>query len=197
MNKVQLFKENAHLLSEDMNKAIANNDVAFHDGAVFHKAMISGKTEITTLMKSGQNLTKGQSSFTDGKLQQGTNIMVTTVGLGIGVTEHATLASVNPLDALYSMLDSAAIPSIAHCEIVISQGSTNKFRALISDCLLGVGSDKANGKSGFQLISPFVLTDQSPVQITLDFPDGVTVPNEAIKKYFLGTTLIGVITTKK
>lgn len=201
MLKTDFTKEQRFLLAKkaeftkQMQADLEAKRVRFIDSDIAHIANISEAGGIYDLLRTTNDKTVGVSDFDSNKLETGVNVAVGRVKVAYGKDASANNTKAHKIN--YSSDIAAFPPELLRAKLIISQDGKTMMRLPVERFLVSDKSSKTQGEEDvLHLGTPFILIEQKPVNIQLEFnpESGITAGTD---DHFLQVRLMGTETSAR
>lgn len=155
------------------------------------RTKVTGGASLVFLLESSTIFKKGISDWDGNKLPSKENIILSTLRLGYGA--HAT--EVNPAKVKYERTLANVPASLQNASVIIKQNDKVLVKLPVSALMHEEKSREVVGETGFDLKSLQLIKEQSPIEINLEFPEGVGLTETG--EHFLEVSLVGQKTAIK
>lgn len=201
MLKTDFTKEQRFLLAKkaeftkQMQADLAAGKVRFTDSDITHTAEISEAGGIYDLLRTTNDKTVGISDFDSNKLEAGVNVAVGRIKVAYGKDASVNATAAHKIN--YSSDVSVFPPELLRSKLIIKQDNKTLLRLPVERFCVSDKSAKVQGEEDvLHLGTPFILVEQKPVNIQLEFnPDSGIVAGA--DDHFLQVRLMGTETSAR
>jgi hypothetical protein len=201
MLKTDFTKEQRFLLAKkatftkQMIAELQAGRVRFVDSDITHSSEISEAGGIYDLLRTTNDKEVGVSDFDSNKLEAGVNAAIGRIKLGYG--KAATLDNKTAANIAYSS-DSSVFPvELLRAKLIVKQDNKTLLRLPVERFTVAAKSTKVQGEEDvLHLGTPFVLIEQKPISIQLEFNPNAGITAGA-DDHFLQVRMMGVETSSK
>lgn len=181
----------ADMLADQTKTEFAKNNIKVIDDTKMLRKNIKGFAGTQEILTSATVLKKGTSDWDGNKLQRPENLIFSTISLAWG--SHATIT--DPAAVAYSGCSENIPAALLNANVIIRQDDKIVVKQPVYNFMSEQKSEKANHEIGYKMKGLQMLIEEKPVQILLEFPEGVAVPTD--KEYFVQIGLTGQKTVIK
>jgi hypothetical protein len=201
MLKTDFTKEQRFLLAKkaeftkQMQADLAAGKVRFIDSDVQHIAEISEAGGIYDLLRTTNDKTVGVSDFDSNKLEAGVNVAVGRIKIAYGKDASANKTAPHKIN--FSSDIAAFPPELLRAKMIVKQDNKTLLRLPIERFCVSDKTSKVQGEEDvLHLGTPFVLFEQKPVNIQLEFNPEAGIIAGA-DDHFLQVRLMGTETAAR
>lgn len=155
--------------------AIKNEKLILEDEPLYVRKQITGGGEIE-LLTANLDESVGITNIDKRKLPKFVNYIFDALQFGYAKAATTTKTAVN---VVYDSIIANVPVALQHANLVIKQNDNPIFTMPIKQLLQQEKLRIAEGDAGYQLKSMRHIKEEVPFQISIKFPDGVTLPPEA------------------
>lgn len=181
-----------NLLQQDLLLDAKNGNLTYNDGFSLIRLNIKGAGGSVKLVSASTLQKDGQSDFNNGRLRDNLSMILKAL-----IVAHASEATeTNPAKVQYKYTHSTLPSALQNAEIELSQGNKSIKRLPVTAVMCATESQNPVGMdSDFELENWDIIRGDSPMEITLRFPEGVSMPTD--KEYFIEVILRGSYLERK
>lgn len=181
----------ADLLSEQTKVEFRNGNIKVIDTSKALRKNIKGLSGTQEVLTSATTLKKGLSDWDGNKLQRPENLIMSSINVTWG--SHASIT--DPANVTYSGTTENVPAALMNADVIIRQDDKIVVKQPVFAFLSEQKNTKANHEAGYHFKGLQILLEEKPVQMLIDFPEGVAMPTD--KEYFIRIDLNGQKTVAK
>lgn len=187
--ELAFLQSKAHLLPKQTRADVSAGKIKLVDVSHILRAEVTGGSNLVFLLNSSTSLKKGLSDWDGNKLPALENIIISLLRFGYG--KHAS--EVNSAKIAFSRSLENVPAALQNANLIIKQNDNTLVKMPISALMHEKASDKVVGETGYDLKALQLVVEQAPVEINIEFPEGVTLDNT--EKHHIEISLVGQKTT--